>query len=366
MSSRSFRTWLYCISGLLLTTTFTTGCNTELSRARKLAGHKDYQTAILYYEKALKRDPENIDATKEAAAIYCDQLKQMSNCYDKSMVLYKRFPQDSTIRNWYKNSLFVYARNLYIQQLLEKSSQYFRTYLEIDKENGTVYYMLADAKFRLNQKPPRKDDILAEAIKDFEGSIQRTKPTDTVPSTFDSSKKYIVQWEAYMKIGRIYELWILDKFEAWQKKVEDDKKAKAQKKQKEAEKNKKKKRDDDEEEEGEKPKFSVDQGHFDKAVAAYQAASKVEQPDKYKRSLPHIQIALFYARFTTNNLEAIKWLKEAEKEDDTNLSVAANMKMIYDRLKEEAEKKKDKKMQAEYERLSVQYDSKVASLQGQR
>lgn len=364
MSFQSFRTWMYGIVGIIFTTLFTTGCNTELSRARKLSGNKDYQTAVLYYEKALKRDPEHIDALKETAAIYCDHLKQMSHCYEKAMVLYKRFPQDSTIRTWYKNSLFIYARNLYIQQLLEKASEYFRIYLDLDKGNGTVYYMLADAKFRLNQQPPRKDDILAEAIKDFYGSIEKTKPTDTVPSTFDSSKKYVVQWEAYMKIARIYELWILDKYEAWQKKVEQDKKAKEEAQSKQDKKKKKKKKSDDEE--AEEPKFTVNEEHFAGAIKAYKAAVKVDQPDKYKRSLPYIQMALFYARFKKENLASIKWLKEAEKEDDTNLSIAANMKMIYDRLKEEAEKKKDKKMTAEYERLSVQYDSKVASLRGEK
>ncbi len=370
MSLKGFRTWMLWMGGLLVLSTLTTGCNTELTRARKLAGNKDYQTAILYYEKALKRDPDDLDALKEAAQIYCDELKNMSKCFEKSEKLYKRFKKDPKIQDWYKKSLWTFANNLYIQQLLGKSSKYLRKYLEIDANNGKVLYMLADARFRQNRKPPRKDDELEKAIKEFHLAIKNTKPSDTVRSKFDSKNKLIIQWEAYMKVAGIYDMWIKDKFLDWQKKLENEAREKAQKAAK-AEKKKKRRRrrrrrGKKKKKKVEKPKFPVNEEHFKKAIEAYEAASKIPQPNKYKRTVPYIQIALFYAQFKGDNLEGVKWLKKAEQEDDTNLSVAGNMKMLYDRLKEEAENNDEKKLAKKYEKMSVVYDSKVASLRGQK
>ncbi len=371
MSWKSYRFGIQLLGGLLVMSfmSLLTGCNTELARARKLAGNKDYQTAILYYEKALKVDSENVEALKEASAIYCDHLKLMSQCYEKSSILYKRFPKDPVITGWYKKSLWIFARNLYIQQLLSKSSKYLHRYLKIDKSNGKVFYMLADAKFRLNRKPPRKDDVLKEAIAEFHNAIKNTKATDTVRSTFNSKKKNILQWEAYMKIGTIYDMWIKDKFLAWRKELAKKAKEKAQKAAKEAKKSRRRRRRRRRRRNAEKkkpPKFPVNEEHFANAIKAYKAASKIGQPNKYKRALPYIQIALFYAQFKGQNLEAVKWLKKAEQEDDTNLNVAGNLKMIYDRLKEEAENNKEKRLAKKYDKLSVQYDSKVASLRGQK
>jgi tetratricopeptide (TPR) repeat protein len=335
------------------------GCNTELNRARKLASSKSYETAAMFYEKALQKDPDNADIIMEITDIYCDKNKNTTKCFEYAIKLYKKFPNDPKVMAWYKNALYNHALGLFIQQRLEIATDYLRQYLKFEPQNGKVYYMLADAKFRLNREPPRNDSKLNNAIELYRKAIELTKPSDTIPSSFDSKEGQILQWEACMKAARIYEMWIAEKHADWKKKIEAEEKTKPQPKKPVRSGRRAQKTPP-------KPKFPINQEHFAKAIELYELATKIPHPNKYNRSMPYLQAGLFYANFLEDDLKAIEWLKKAEKENDTDPNVIGNMKMIYDRLKEAADNNNDKALAKKYSTLSVEYDSKFASLQGRQ
>ena len=359
MNSRQLRVWMGTF--LLFSIAFG-GCNTELDRARKLANNKSFETAAIFYEKALTKDPGDMEARKEVTGIYCEKIKAGNKCFTMAEYLYKKFPNDPKITGWYKNSLWKFARSMYLQQRLDKASKYFKSYIKLDPTNGVVYYMLADAKFRSNIKPPRNDDALKEAIRMYKKAISMSKNDAKISSTFNSKKKQVLHWEAYAKIGTIYQTWINDAFGKWMKEQAAIQKKAALEQAKKKRRRRRRRRNP----EVKKPKFPVNEKYFAAAMDIYKKAIKVPQSNKYKRTLPYIQMSFFYANYKQEYLESIKWLKKAEEEDDTNMSVVGNMKMIYDKLKEQAEKDKKTRLAKIYSKKSVYYDSKFASLKARQ
>jgi tetratricopeptide (TPR) repeat protein len=346
-----------------------TGCNTELSRARELLQRQDFLFAAIFYEKALKRDPDDEGALKELTELYCGKLKRVNKCFEKSELLRRRYKKDPKINKWYKDSLLTVAKGLFLEQRLRKATEYLAKYRKLDPKDGKVIFMLGNAIFRLHQKPPFSANDkaqLAKAIGFFKEAISNTKPDTLITSAYDGKKKNVLQWEAYMMMGRVYELYIFQAFKKWRKELAEKQKAAAAKAAKEAKKNKKKRRRrrrrKKKEEKKEEPKFPVNQDHFKKAIEFYAKADAIPQSNKYKRFLPNFRVGMLYANIMRENAKAVVFLHKAEKVDANNASIIGNLKMIYDRLKEQAEKDKDKKLLKKYRTKAAQYDSQIASL----
>ena len=360
--------WLTILLGI---GSFFTGCNTELSRARELLQRKDYLFAAIFYEKALKRDPDNEEALKELTKLYCDQLKRVNKCFEKSELLYRRYKNDTQIKTWYKGSLLTVAKGLFQEQRLRKASSYLLKYRAIDPKNFHVVFMLGNARFRLYSKPPFSENDkrnLKEAIKYLKEAIKHSTPDTQAVSAYNSKKKNMLQWEAYMLIGRVYEMYLIEGFKEWRKELAAKQKAAAKKAKEDAKKKKRRRRQRrrKKEKKKEEPKFPYNKAHFAKAKAAYDAAAALKQPNKYKRFLPSFRVGMIYANLLRENENSVKYLHMAEKVDPNNASIIGNLKMIYDRLKEKAENDKKKKLAREYAQKSAQYDSQIASLRALR
>lgn len=363
--------WMAC---LIAITGLFTGCNSELSRARNLLQRQDFLFAAIFYEKALKRDPDNEEALKELTDLYCGKLKRVNKCFEKSELLYRRYKNDAKIKKWYTDSLLTVAKGLFQEQRLRKASVYLTKYRKLEPTNGPVLFMLGNARFRLFNKPPFSDNdkkSLADAIKYLKESIKHSKPDTQVASAYNSKKKNLLQWEAYMMIGRVSELYIFEAFKKWNKELAAKQAAAAKKAQELAKKNKGKKkrrrrRKKKKEKKKEEPKFPVDKAELQRALDAYNAAHAIPQSNKYKRFLPSFRVGMLYANILRDNANARKYLHKAEKFDPNNTSIIGNLKMIYDRLKEAAENDKKKKLAREYERKAQQYDSQMASLKAMK
>jgi len=353
---------------LLLLSASLWGCNTELKRARLLESKKDFKQAVQFFELALKKDPENDDLWKTTAKIYCEKLNISSRCKKKSEVLYERYPKDGTFRKWYKKSLYVNTRDIYMAKQLKLASREFGKYIKLDPENGKVHFMLANIKFRQNRLPPRDHRVLALALKDYDKALKFTKSTDEL-TVLNPRDKRIIHYASYMQKGRIFEVFILKEFVKWQKKMRKEAMEEAKRKAKEAkEKPKRRRRRRRAKQEQPKPKpwFKPNSEHFEKAMACYLGASKINHPNKFNRALPYIQMGLFYARFKRDYPTAIKWLKKAKEQDNLNMSAISNLKQLYDRLKDQADEAKDKKLARKYELEANKYDSEMASILGKQ
>lgn len=369
-----------CLSILLLSI-LSTGCNTELSRARVLLEKKDYLLAERLYRNVLRAEPDNEDALKEYTKLICETIKAKekdeynnTRCMIFSKKLYQRFPKDPNISKWYQGSLLRYSKALFISMQLKKASEYFEEYKKLDPNNGKVLFRLANCKFRLNQRPPRDDDALKQAVVDYKKAISKTRKGDSV-AIFSSSSKNVLQWEAWMHIGRIHDLWITDKFMEFNskfaglRKKQDAAAAKcrALPAKRRSQRKKQKKCFDEVNKMLDGVKFKPNKDHFENLLNAYKEAKKIPTTNKYKRTLPYIQLALALAKYKRDYVKAIGWLKKADDlAGNTDLNVVVNMKMIYDRLAEKAESDGDKELKKKYEKLSVKYDSRVASLRGQK
>lgn len=352
---------------LAITSTFLSGCNTELARARELKSKQDFLFAAIFYEKALKRDPDNEEALKELTQLYCEKLKVVSKCFEKSELLYRRYKNDNKIKGWYRGSLLTVAKGMFQEQRLKKAGLYLRKYRKLEPNNAQVLFMLGNSQYRLHSKPPFSSNDkkqLKEAMATLMDAVKNSKPDTEVPSAYNSKKMNILHWEAYVLKGRVYEMYIAEAFKKWMKEIEKKKAAAAAKAAKEAKKKKKRRRRRrrKKKEKEEEPKFPANKEHLEKAIDAYTKAAKVPQSNKYKRFVPYFRIAMLYANILRDNEKAVKYLHKAESYDENNASIVGNLKMIYDRLKEQAEKDKNKKLMREYKAKAAQYDSKMASL----
>ncbi|MCB9637859.1 MAG: hypothetical protein H6728_14600 [Myxococcales bacterium] len=340
------------------------GCNTELKRARESVKKKDFQQAADLYENVLKNDPENEEALREVSQLYCETMKNNFKCTTKIEDLYKKFPADPKIKAWFKEAKFGRAKSLYMQMQLKAAASELKDYVKLVKDDGTAYFMYGNIKFRLNKNPPFNStqmDELKKAMDFFALAVKNSKPTDSM-AMFDEKVESLVQWESYVQTGIICEAFITEDFKKFMKEQEGKKPAAAPAPRRRKRRRRKKAAAPV----AEGPKFKPNKEYFDKAIAAFTAASKITQPNKHKVWLPYFKIGQFHAQFLGELEKGVEWMKKAYDLNQINASVVGNLKMIYDQLAEKAEKAEEKDKKAEYEKLSQEFASKMESLQGKR
>lgn len=333
------------------------GCNTELKRAREALKNNDIQQALQLYEKVVKKDPDNEAGLRELTAIACEKIKG-NKCFTYASKLHKKFPSDAKVKDWYKNAVLDSAKALYMEQRFQAATERLQEFSKFDKENGLVFFFLANMKIRQNAQTTDKT-ILMEAVADYEKAIKYSKPTDTV-AQFSEKRENLVHWESYVQMGSIYERLLNSELLKF---MQDEEKRKASA-PKEAPKKGKKGKKKAEGEEG--PKFQPTKEYLDKALAAYESASKLNIADRAKNWLPFFKIGLIYAQFGGDREKGIEWMTKAYNFDQNNFSVVANIKMVYDQMAEKAEADGDKDKKAEYEKKSQEFSSKADSLQGNK
>lgn len=349
--------------GFLVLSFATMGCNTELKRARESVKKKDFRQAADLYENVLKADPENEEALREVTQLYCETMKNNFKCTSKIEDLYKKFPNDAKIKGWYKDAMFGRAKSLYMQMQLKAAASSLKDYVKLVKDDGTAYFMFGNIKFRLNKNPPFSSsqmDELKEAVKYFEMAVKNSKPTDSM-AMFDEKVESLVQWESLVQTGIIYEAFIMEDYKKFLKEQEGKQPVAAPKPRRKRRRRRKKA-----EPVAEGPKFKPNKDYFDKAVAAFEAAAKLTQPNKHKVWLPLFKVGQFHAQFMGDLEKGVELMKKAYDLNQINPSVVGNLKMLYDQLAEKAEKAGEKSKKAEYEKLSQEFASKMESLQGKR
>jgi hypothetical protein len=336
-----------------------TACNTELKRAREAVGKKDYQSAAQLYENVIKADPENDEAMREVTQLYCETLKNNFKCTAKVEDLYKKFPNDPKVKGWYKDAMLGSAKSFYFQQQFKEATKTLKEYTSLVKDDGTAFFMLGNITFRLNRTPPFDKNTLMQAVDYLEKAVKYAKPGDTI-GLFEEKRESLIHWEAHVQTGTIFEMFIAEEFKAFMKKQGDAPQKAAPKKGKKGKKGKKAAAA----EEG--SKFEPNKEYFQKAVAAFEAASKVTQPNKEKVWLPFWKLGFLYAQFKGDKAKGVEWMLKGYNLNQTAASVIGNLKMLYDQLAEEAEKAGEKAKQKEYETKSQEFASKMESLQGKR
>lgn len=208
--------------------------------------------------------------------------------------------------------------------------------------DGVGWYLYAKARYHLQRKPPYvRKDIQATA-RTFARAISLTSTKTCVP-VLSWGHKHVLHWEAHMATGHLFYNLILD---AFLKHMRKQRRLPQKKRQ--------------------AVTFVPNSQDLAKAKAAYVMAAKVHQPNRFKRTLPFLQIGFLYGLLKKDYQQAVRWLHKAEAMDDRNLNVVGNLKMLYDRLQEDAENNGDHKLAEAYRKKSMEYDAKVAALRGAR
>ena len=296
------------------------GCKTRLDRAREFRAKGEWDQAVEFYKQVVKEDPANEEAIRELTEVYCDKKKNSFNCYDKVKPLFAKYPKDPRVKRWYKWSLMAKADALFKEMRLKAAMGRLKEYLKLEPESAVAYFKLGNALQRINLKRMRISEV-HQSIEYFRAAIKRAKKGQIV-AIFSTKDKVPLAWAAWMGIGRLSELQLPGEIK------EPDDAPEPQKK-------------------------LVEQG-----IHAFSQALKA-RPNYW---LSPFQMAMFYARYKKDYKKAIENLEIAKKLSPNMPSVWCNMKMIYDKLAEDADGSEKK----EYEKKGQDHDAKCASLRGKK
>ncbi|TNE47155.1 MAG: hypothetical protein EP343_20835 [Deltaproteobacteria bacterium] len=229
----------------------------------------------------------------------------------------------------------------YKQQKLEMFLHQAKLHLHQFPSDGVVWFLVARVRFRKYGIKPFRAGKMGSVLEALENALAFSTANSKVPLLYRKGEQPL-QWEAYFLKGRVFQRLIQQSYLRYRRKLASNS--------------------------GDKypPKFVPNSTWFQKSKAAYQKAAALPQTNRWKRVLPFLQVSMLHALYRREYLKAVAWMRKAEALDDANLNVVGNLKMLYDRLKEDAEKRGDKKDARRYEKLSILYDSKMAALRGAR